>query len=99
MVVAAERCEHQRADERLGHKTETALGAAFAVAAHAGDQGPVILDAAKHAFVEGWVQSMWLGVGMAAVAFVYLVVRGPGRTAAQVPSVELEAVAGPVPVG
>ena len=35
------------------------------------------LDAAKHAFVDGWVQSMWVGVALAAVAFVYLLVRGP----------------------
>ncbi|MGD9705756.1 MAG: MFS transporter [Acidimicrobiia bacterium] len=55
------------------------IGSAFAVAAQAGDQGPMIIDAAKHAFVDGWVQSMWLGVGMAAVALVYLVLRGPVR--------------------
>jgi hypothetical protein len=55
------------------------IGAAFAVAANAGDQGPAIIDAAQHAFVEGWIQSMWLGVGMAAIALVYLLVRGPTR--------------------
>ena len=49
------------------------------MAAQAGDQAPTIIDAAKHAFVDGWVQSMWLGVGMAAVALVYLIVRGPVR--------------------
>ncbi|MDP1794687.1 MAG: MFS transporter [Acidimicrobiales bacterium] len=56
------------------------IGAAFGVAARAGDQGPMIINAAKHAFVDGWVQSMWLGVGMAAVALVFLLVRGPART-------------------
>jgi len=81
----------------LAEQAREGIGAAFAVAAQAGDQGPVIIEAAKFAFVEGWVQSMWLGVGMAAVAFVYLVVRGPGRTDAPAPSEELEAVA--VPVG
>ncbi len=66
----------------LASQAREGIGAAFAVAARAGDQGPVILDAAKHAFVEGWVQSMWLGVGMAAIAFTYLLVRGPGRVTA-----------------
>lgn len=81
----------------LAAQAREGIGAAFAVAAHAGDQGPVILDAAKHAFVQGWVQSMWLGVGMAAVAFVYLVVRGPGRAVVAVPEAQLEVDA--VPVG
>ena len=48
----------------------------------------MIIDAAKHAFVEGWVSSMWLGVGMAAVALVYLLVRGPVRVTADEPGDE-----------
>ncbi|MEQ1699925.1 MAG: MFS transporter [Ilumatobacteraceae bacterium] len=40
-------------------------------------QLPKVISAAKHAFVDGWVGSMWLGVGLAAVAFVFLAVRGP----------------------
>lgn len=69
------------------------IGAAFAVAAQAGDQAPAIIDAAKHAFVDGWINSMWLGVGMAAVALVYLVVLGPRDRPPSVASVdELEAV-------
>lgn len=55
------------------------IGSAFAVAGRAGEQGPAIIDAAKHAFVSGWTQSMWLGVGMAGVALAYLIVRGPAR--------------------
>jgi expansin (peptidoglycan-binding protein) len=35
---------------------------------------------------------MWLGVGMAAVAFAYLMVRGPVRTAVVVPDELPEAV-------
>ena len=50
------------------------------MAANAGDQGPAIIDAAKHAFVDGWTQSMWLGVGMAGAALVYLLVRGPAQS-------------------
>ncbi len=35
------------------HPASDGIGGAFAVAANAGDQGPAIIDAAKHAFVEG----------------------------------------------
>ena len=58
------------------------IGAAFAVAAQAGDQAPVIVGAAQQAFVDGWVQSMWLGVGVASAALAYLVLRGPKRETA-----------------
>lgn len=61
----------------LAEPASEGIGAAFGVAATAGDQGPRIIDAAQHAFVDGWVQSMWLGVGMAAVALLFLLVRGP----------------------
>ncbi len=64
----------------LAEPASEGIGSAFAVAAQAGEQGLAIIDAAKHAFVDGWVQSMWLGVGMAAVALVFLVVRGPVRS-------------------
>jgi len=66
----------------LAQPASEGIGTAFAVAAKAGEQGPVIIDAAKHAFVDGWTQSMWLGVGMAAIAFVFLLVRGPVNTKA-----------------
>ncbi len=61
----------------LAEPASEGIGAAFAVAAQAGDAGPVIVDAAKHAFVDGWVGAMWVGVGLAAAAFVYVFVRGP----------------------
>lgn len=65
----------------LAEPASEGIGSAFVVAAQSGDQGPAIIDAARHAFVDGWVQSMWVGVGLAAVALVYLIVRGPvGRT-------------------
>jgi predicted MFS family arabinose efflux permease len=63
----------------LAEPASEGIGSAFAVAAQAGEQGPMIIDAAQRAFIDGWVQSMWLGVGMAAVALLYLVVRGPAR--------------------
>ena len=67
------------------------IGSAFAVAGQAGDRGPAIIDAAKHAFVDGWVQSMWIGVGLAAVALAYLVARGPARVTATVSEPEVDA--------
>jgi EmrB/QacA subfamily drug resistance transporter len=66
----------------LAHPASEGIGTALAVAADAGDHGPAIIDAAKHAFVTGWTHSMWLGVGMAGVALVYLLVRGPVRRTA-----------------
>ncbi len=55
------------------------IGSAFGVAAQAGDRGPEIVDAAKHAFVDGWVQSMWVGVAMVGIAALFLALRGPRR--------------------
>lgn len=76
----------------LAEPASEGIGAAFAVAARAGDQAPVIIEAAKHAFVEGWTKSMWLGVGMAAVALVYLIVRGPATVSVTEPVAEDELV-------
>ena len=61
----------------LAEPVREGIGTAVGAAAQAGDAGPAILDAAKQAFVDGWVQSMWFGVALAGVALVYLVVRGP----------------------
>ncbi|MFV0258329.1 MAG: MFS transporter [Acidimicrobiales bacterium] len=55
------------------------IGSAFGVAAQAGEQAPLIIDAAKHAFVDAWVGSMWVGVALAGVALLYLAVLGPRR--------------------
>jgi hypothetical protein len=77
----------------LAEPASEGIGNAFAVAAQAGDQGPAIIDAAQHAFVDGWVQSMWVGVGLAAFALVYLIVRGPaGQTATDNTDATVEAV-------
>jgi MFS family permease len=61
----------------LARAAAEGIGSAFGAAANAGDSAPIIIDAAKQAFIDGWVGSMWLGVGMAAVALVFLIVRGP----------------------
>jgi EmrB/QacA subfamily drug resistance transporter len=90
--------------EELAEPAREGIGSAFAAAGRAGARAPEIIDAAQHAFVDGWVQSMWIGVGIAAVALVYLVVRGPrsaeaaargfGRTTAPMTG----PTTGPVPV-
>lgn len=61
----------------LADPVREGIGSAFAAAANAGADAPRIIDAAQHAFVDGWVTSMWVGVAMAAVALAILVVRGP----------------------
>jgi EmrB/QacA subfamily drug resistance transporter len=66
----------------LAKPASEGIANAFGVAAQAGDKAGFIIDAAKHSFVDGWVTSMWLGVGMAAVAFVFLAWRGPATTTA-----------------
>jgi fucose permease len=62
---------------QLAEPASQGIGAAFAVAANAGEHAPTIIDAAKHAFVDGWVSSMWIGVGAAAIALAFLIIRGP----------------------
>ena len=66
----------------LAEPASEGIGAAFGVAQQAGDQAPVIIAAAKEAFVQGWVRAMWIGVAMAVVALVFVAVRGPVRPAA-----------------
>jgi hypothetical protein len=61
----------------LAHRVEEGIGSAFGAAADLGASAPVVLQAARDALVDGWRLSMWVGVGIAAVAFLYLVVRGP----------------------
>lgn len=61
------------------------IGGAFSVAAQAGPQAPQLIRMAQEAFVDGWVNSMWVGVAIAALVFVYVLVRGP-RTAVPAPA-------------
>ncbi|MCC6433632.1 MAG: DHA2 family efflux MFS transporter permease subunit [Acidimicrobiales bacterium] len=63
----------------LAEPAREGIGGAFGAAAQAGPQAPALIDAAQHAFVDGWVRSMWVGVAMALVAIVYVAVRGPVR--------------------
>ena len=61
----------------LAHRVEEGIGSAFAAAGDLGGAAPTVLTAAREALVDGWRLSMWVGVAMAAAAFVYLVARGP----------------------
>ncbi|MEI2638355.1 MAG: hypothetical protein V9F03_05080 [Microthrixaceae bacterium] len=52
------------------------IGAAFGVAPQAGARAPELIHTAQIAFVEGWNRSMWFGVAMIGVAFVFVALRG-----------------------
>lgn len=52
------------------------IGTAFAAAGQS-DDPPAIITAAQQAFVDGWRQSMWVGVAVTAVLFVFVLLRGP----------------------
>jgi len=61
----------------LAHQVEEGIGSAFAAAPQMGDAAPSVPAAAREALVEGWQAAMWVGVGLASIALVYLLVRGP----------------------
>ena len=54
---------------------------ALGAAQQAGQQDPSlaaqIVDAAQHAYVESWASTMWAGVAILVIAFVYVAVAGP----------------------
>lgn len=50
---------------------------AIAVAPNAGSKSSMLIHAAQEAFVEGWQQAMWVGVGVMVALFLYILVRGP----------------------
>jgi hypothetical protein len=56
---------------------ESGIGQTLAVAPQLGDRATAVVGAARQAFVDGWHQAMWVGAGMAVLAIVLLVVRGP----------------------
>jgi EmrB/QacA subfamily drug resistance transporter len=78
---------------QLRGPVEDGIGTALAVAPQLGEQGNSVVAAAREAFVEGWRTSMWIGVGLAAVAVVLLAVRGPHDAPAIVVEPNEEALA------
>ncbi len=75
----------------LAHQVEDGIGSAFAAAPKLGADAPAVLEAARHALVDGWKLSMWFGVGLAAIGFVYLLLRMPreNESAVDVDSVDV----------
>jgi pimeloyl-ACP methyl ester carboxylesterase len=74
------------------------IAKAFGVAQQAGDNAARIIDAAKHALVDGWVRAMWVGAGMGAVILLVVALRGPVRVrATDTSAVELELELEPEP--
>jgi MFS family permease len=55
------------------------IGTAFSAESMLGDNAEQVFDDVRHAFVDGWHQSMWIAVGIAAVLLVYVIARGPRR--------------------
>ncbi|MEU6762323.1 MFS transporter [Streptomyces sp. NPDC046853] len=66
-----------------------AIGAADGTGARAG----ALIRAAQESFVDGWQQAMWAGVAVMAALFLYILARGPRRTA-QLMSEEADIAAG-----
>ena len=66
-------------DSALVNPASEGIATAAGVAQQAGEAGVPIFEAAKHAFVDAWVQSMWVGVAVSAVAAAFLLLRGPKR--------------------
>jgi MFS family permease len=61
----------------LQQPVEAGIGSALAVSSQLGDGAGPVVNAARNAFVDGWQTSMWVGVALAGVSFVYLLLRGP----------------------
>jgi EmrB/QacA subfamily drug resistance transporter len=80
--------------EVVGEDYYGALGAAGEVAQTDPQLAGDVVAAAQQAWVDGWISSMWVGIAMASVAFVYLLVAGPKKT----PTLQDEVVKEPVSV-
>ena len=59
-------------------EVEDGIGSAFAAAPRLGESAPSVIAAARGALVDGWRLSMWFGVGLAALAFAFVALRGCG---------------------
>lgn len=68
-----------RLPAELARPVEEGIGTALATAPRLGPDAPSVIEAAREAFLDGWRTSMWVGVGMAAVALAYLALFGPAR--------------------
>jgi Na+/melibiose symporter-like transporter len=64
-----------------GDAVREGIGGAVAVTSRMGASGGPVLDAARHAFVDGWALSMWISVGLALAVAAFAAVWTPGRRA------------------
>ena len=78
--------------EELAEPINEGIGGALAVSGQLGEDGPAVLEVAREAFVDGWVQSMWVAAAMAAVALAYVIVRGPAQRPATTQGAEPDLV-------
>lgn len=80
--------------DELAETVSEGIGGALAVAPQLGPDGEAVIEAARTAFVDGWVQSMWVGAVMAAIALAYVIFRGPTDDQAEAdPAVRTDTVA------
>ncbi|MGW2625416.1 MFS transporter [Micromonospora taraxaci] len=78
-----------RLDTIPGDTADTAregIANAIATADTAGTRAPALIRAAQESFVDGWQQAMWAGVAVMTILFVYVLARGPRRTAPITPA-------------
>jgi EmrB/QacA subfamily drug resistance transporter len=73
----------------LAGRVEEGIGSAYAASPELGADGPAVLDAARHALVDGWRLSMWVSVVMAAFVLAFIVVRGPRSRSSSQPTPEV----------
>ncbi len=66
-----------RLGEMVGDDYFLALGAAGEVAGQDPTLAGQIISAAQNAYVDSWATTMWVGVGVLAAAFLYVLVAGP----------------------
>lgn len=57
------------------------LAHAQAIAPNAGDQGEILIRAARESFVTGWQQAMWVGACIMMLLFLYILFKGPAKIA------------------
>lgn len=70
--------------KEIASQASEGIGNAYGVVESAGktlapQQAGQIIDAAKQAFVDGWVQAMWVGACILAFAFFYVAILGPRK--------------------
>lgn len=84
--------------QRIVDAASAGIERAFGVATQQSDgaRADALVDAARHAFVDGWATSIWVGAVAMGVLFLFLVVRAPRSAARHEPESEPLAEAEPL---